>query len=581
MRIFAFGLSLGLLLSSCTDKKLVDFTTYYEKSEGIASAPYEIGMAYWKLLDKEFKQLKVLKYGKTDCGEPLHLAVWSYDKQFDPKRVLKNEKSIILINNAIHPGEPDGVDASMMLLRDILQSEELQKKYKDVVICVIPYYNIGGALNRNSTTRTNQNGPEAYGFRGNSRNFDLNRDFIKMDSKNMWAFTEIFHDWQPHIFLDNHVSNGADYQHVMTYLATQEDKLGGPLGDYMKRELNPFLEQDMKQKNFPLTPYVNVWGDTPDKAGINQFYDSPRYSSGYASLFHTIGYVAETHMLKPYKQRTEATYQLMASLLDHMSAHTSELVNLKNAQKNYYLDKESLALNWELNQDQADSITFLGYEASMKPSKIGDHDRLFYDRTQPFNKQIAYRNQFLPKDEIAIPYAYIIPQSEYRIIDRLKANGITMKAIEKDTMISVGQYHYEDFKTNKNPYEGHYLHSNTKVKSSVASIAFRKGDMMVSTKQPGKRFIVETLEPVAIDSYFNWNFFDIYLQQKEGFSPYVFEDKAFELLSKDTILKNEFEMLKANDSTFAKNGYTQLQWIHRHSNHYEKSHLRHPIFRVE
>ena len=71
------------------------------------------------------------------------------------------------------------------------------------------------ALNRNSTTRTNQNGPESYGFRGNARNYDLNRDFIKSDTKNAKTFAQIFHLVQPDVFIDNHVSNGADYQYIL------------------------------------------------------------------------------------------------------------------------------------------------------------------------------------------------------------------------------------------------------------------------------------------------------------------------------------------------------------------------------
>jgi hypothetical protein len=581
MKLFLPLFTLLFCLSACEIKTKDDYTTYYENHNKEASAPYAVGIAYWKALAADFEALKLLKYGETDAGLPLHLVVWSIDGKFEPKQIKKEKRPVFLVNNAIHPGEPDGVDASMILIRDILKSPEMQEAYKDIVICIIPYYNIGGALYRNSHTRTNQNGPEAYGFRGNGRNYDLNRDFIKMDSKNMWAFADVFHDWEPHIFLDNHVSNGADYQYVMTYLATQEDKLGQELGKYMRNKLNPALESSMKEKGFPMTPYVNVWGTSPDVSGIDQFFDSPRYGSGYAALFNTIAYVAETHMLKPYKQRTEATYALMESMLDQLAENADGIVAMKERQEQSFARATQLPLNWKHDKSYTDSIDFLGYEASYKKSAIGDHQRLFYDRAKPFKKSIAFRNSYEPIDKIEVPLAYIIPQSQHHIIDRFKANKIEMDVLEKDSAFEVTVYHYADFKTGTNPYEGHYLHSNTNVTSSTETIQFRKGDYVVSTIQKGARYIVQALEPTAVDSYFNWNLFDAYLQQKEHFSPYVFEDKASEILTENPELNRNFAAEKNSDSTLANNWYAQLDWIHKHSEHYEKTHLRHPIFRVE
>lgn len=120
---------------------------------------------------------------------------------------VRINKRIILINNGIHPGEPDGIDASMLLARDIVTNKV--KLPDNVVLAFIPVYNIGGCLNRSAFYRVDQNGPEEFGFRGNSQNLDLNRDFIKSDSKEARSFAEIFHLTDPDIFLDNHVSNGS------------------------------------------------------------------------------------------------------------------------------------------------------------------------------------------------------------------------------------------------------------------------------------------------------------------------------------------------------------------------------------
>jgi hypothetical protein len=137
-----------------------------------------------------------------------------------------------------------------------------------------------------------------------------------------------------------------------------------------------------------------------------------------------------------------------------------------------------------------------------------------------------------------------------------------------------------DFKTAKIAYEGHYPHTATKVSMTTTKVAFTKGDYVFSTRQKGVKFLLETLEPEAIDSYFNWNFFDTILQQKEGYSDYVFEDLAAEYLRKDATLRELLEQKKKEDPLFEKNSGAQLDWIYKNSVHYEKAHLQYPVYRI-
>lgn len=262
----------------------------------------------------------------TDSGEPLHIVTYNANRTFESEFNDGEKQNIILINNGIHPGESDGIDASMMLLRDF--AENRIKAPENTIVAVIPVYNIGGALNRNSTTRTNQNGPKEYGFRGNARNYDLNRDFIKSDTKNAKAFAKIYHTLQPDVFIDNHVSNGADYQYTLTHLFTQHNKLGGSLGNYLHNSFMPNLEDQLEKKNWPITPYVNVFNQVPE-TGFSQFMDHPRYSTGYTTLFNSLGMMVETHMLKPYKQRVEGTYEFMRTVIDMLEEDGETIKKIK------------------------------------------------------------------------------------------------------------------------------------------------------------------------------------------------------------------------------------------------------------
>lgn len=115
--------------------------TPFELSGKIETTTYTAAITYYENLAKTYPEAKLLSYGNTDFGKPLHVLVLSRDRVFDPSEIRKHDKRILLINNGIHPGEPEGVDASMMLARDLLKAGKLPK---DVVICIIPLYNIDG-----------------------------------------------------------------------------------------------------------------------------------------------------------------------------------------------------------------------------------------------------------------------------------------------------------------------------------------------------------------------------------------------------------------------------------------------------
>ena len=566
---------------SCNDStnNKVDFTTTFEKSAGTKTPEYKDVISYYEQLAEAYSQISLFSFGQTDAGKPLHLVVYNKEGIYNVEEITNSKKNKILINNGIHPGESDGIDASMMLLRDIVQNDSLKKKYKNCLIAVIPVYNVGGSLNRNSHTRANQNGPKEYGFRGNARNFDLNRDFIKQDTKNATTFAEIFHTVNPDVFIDNHVSNGADYQYAITHLFTQHNKLGGNLGSFLENEMRPQLENSLQKKNIIITPYVNVWGNTPE-TGFSQFFDSPRYSTGYTTLFHTLGLMIETHMLKPYKTRVKQTYEFMFSAFDVTEKNSNKIKELRSKALGEILSKKTYPITYKIDSINPTTLNFKGYEASYIDSKVTSGKRLFYDVNQPFEKETKYYNNFLVDQEVTIPKAYILPQGWHKVIDRLEANKIEFTHLKKDTIITLEVSHINDYKTRNAPYEGHYLHYNTTTKKSTKTIQFRKGDVYIPTNQNGVRYLLETLEAEATDSFFNWNFFDTVLQKKEGYSAYVFEDIAETILAKNPKIKAAFEEKLIKDKVFANNPRMQLDFVYKNSPHYETAHLMLPVFKI-
>lgn len=568
-----------LCIVSCETRKereIKEFQTIFEQSEGMETATYIQTIDFYIQLAKEFPQINIQTIGNTDSGNPLHIVTYNAEAEFNFQKIGKS-KSIILINNGIHPGESDGIDATMLLYRDLAMNR--RESPKNTVLVTIPIYNIGGALSRNSTSRVNQNGPRSYGFRGNARNYDLNRDFIKVDTKNALSFSQIFHLVKPDIFVDNHVSNGADYQYTLTHLFTQHNKLGGELGRYLHEEMMPTLERSLEHAGWDITPYVNVFNAAPEN-GFSQFMDSPRYATGYTSLWNTLGLMVETHMLKPYQKRVEGTYALLTKLIDLSERDYKKIKDLREHAFESYLEQPNYPVQWTLDTTQRTTLAFKGYAVDTLTSTITGFPRLKYDRNRPFVKDVAYQDQYLPAKEVEIPKAYIIKRGWDRILELFKANQISYEVLKEDTSLTVEAYTIASFDTYKEVYEGHFPHFNTQVLPILKKVRFSPGDILVPTNQKGLRYLLETLEPEATDSFFNWNFFDVILQRKEGFSPYVFEDLALEILKDDADMEEAFLAKKEKDSLFAKDWYAQLDWIYQRSTYHEPQYRQYPVYRV-
>ena len=557
---------------------LISFSAHAQQEPFLNNETYTFDQTVetYKDLAQAFPEnSKYLEFGQSDFGKPIPLFLMSASGELDTSSIQR--KNVVLINNAIHPGEPCGVDACVFLAKQWLEKNQIPK---NVIIAIIPLYNVGGAHNRGCCSRANQNGPAEYGFRGNAKNLDLNRDFIKADSRNTHSFYEIFKWLNPAVFVDTHTSNGADYQHTMTLITSQLDKMNPVLAHYTKNNLNPYLFKKMEKDNYPMVPYVHTLKKTPDD-GIFDYLETPRYSTGYTNLFNCVSYVSEAHMLKSYQDRVMSTYKFIVHLTQFLSKNEEEIFQIRKEANLYLSQQTELALNWELDTTRFDTIPFKGYTATYKTSEVTGNNRLFYDRNQPWEKHIRYYNRYKVTDKVDIPKYYIIPQAWRDIMHLIAAQPHTsIYKLKADVEMDIEGYYINDYKTRQTPYEGHYLHYQVDVEKVTKRVGYVKGDFIIPTQSLAKRFIVETLEPHAPDSYFAWNYFDAILQQKEWFSAYVFEDEAAEMLKSDATLNAALEAKKESDSTFAKSDFAQLYYLYKKSDHYERSANFYPVTRL-
>jgi hypothetical protein len=583
------------------------YVTPYEQSPqpGAHTATYEQCINFYQALAAAFPTvLQLAQVGLSDAGHPLYVGAVMNSPQVSLADLLSGlhntpdrTRPILFNNNGHHPGEPEGIDVCLAMIRDFCLSADKLASLGDAVFVFNSVYNVDGCINRNNTSRASQDGPDFFGRRCNSLNLDQNRDLIKCDSAPSRMMNRVITAIDPDVMVDTHCSNGADYSYTMTLIHTQTEKLGGDLGAFLKTEMLPHIYARMASRGWPACPFINHIGATPDD-GIEDFPDSPRFLSGYCALRHIIGLVPETHMLKPYKDRYESTRELMETVLAFTTAHGCKILQLRRQAKDLWrsrmLQRQEIPLTWEIDRTKPSSYEFRGYEAEYIPSVLGNYNRLKYNRSRPYCKSIPYFNTCKPAVSLRgdqVPVAYIIPRAySASIIERFTWNAVRMHQLKEKVVCSADNSKvfgcYRIVSVDTRPYyEGHPFHTRVTVSPQL----FEHGDavanigdwIVVLAEQSDPRYVVETLEPEAADSFFRWGFFNAHLEKKEDFSDYVFEDEAAVMLETEPGLKDKFEAWKAANPDKCNSQDDVLRFIFLNGRKYrEAEYMRYPVFKV-
>jgi hypothetical protein len=543
------------------------------------SASYEEAHAWYAHLSSIYPELQATVAGYSDAHLPLYEVVIARPAWQSPTSARAEGKTVLFILNAIHPGEPCGVDASMLLTRQLLLDRDWNALLDDLVVVILPYYNVDGGRERGPWFRANQIGPQEQGFRGNGRNLDLNRDFMKADSRNTRVFQQLFHKWDPDLFIDTHTTNGADYQHTLTLIPTMPDKLASPLAIFQQEVLLPYLYKGMAEHGWPMCPYVH--GDQPPEQGLYGFLDLPRYSTGYTALFHCLGFMTEAHMLKSFADRVMATKAFLEQTLLFLATHGRDVQVSRQAARAATRDVTNWPVLWERDTTRQLRFSFMGFEATTRPGAFTGTPHIWYDRTRPWTDEVSFFPHYRPIHTVEVPEAWIIPRAWPEVIERLLPHPVLSFRVPADTLLGVRATYILSDKAAARAYEGRFLRSDVQTIVRHDTLWLREGDLIVPARQDALPYLVHALEPTAPDSWYAWNFFDAILQQKEYFSTWLFEEEAARWMADRPELRRQWEEALREDPSLREHPRRQLDWVYRHSSWYEPTHRRYPVLGLD
>ena len=564
------------------NKKLSkDWLTHFEKSNQLESPDYENTLKYFQKFEDSTSFVKIKTIGVTPQGRELKVIIVSKDKAFTPEQAKKTGKAILLIQNGIHPGEAEGKDACMLLLREILITKEKEDFLNNTILLIIPVLNIDGHERISPFNRPNQNGPKKMGWRTNALNLNLNRDYLKADSHEIKSFLNLFNDWLPDFMIDNHTTNGADYQYHVTYgIETHQNIDRGLLGLIEKKYL-PHLLNRVENDGFIIGPYMEFKAGNIE-SGIIDLPAPPRLSHGYCAAQNRICLLVETHSLKPFANRVFSTKSMMEHSISFVNQNHKELIFLnKQADKEtikYYLStKKKFPLMLKGN-GKFDKFLFKGFEWYDEYSEItGSTVRKYTDN--PMEIVIPIFNKANSLKKIFVPVAYLIPPQFKNVIEVINAHYIEYNILKSNKKIKVEKYRFENVQFATRPYEGRQLPSFI-CSPFHDAVDVEAGTLIVYTNQRALRIIVNLLEPEASDSFVSWGFFNAFFERKEYAEAYVMEPYAKQMMKNDPQLRSEFYKKVSEDESFRNNFGKRLDFFYKQSPFYDKEENVYPILRL-
>jgi len=571
-----------LLISSLFSQQSDYWKTHFEKSNYLETPRYEETINYFRKFEKHSPYAKMFSIGKSAEGRNIYVLIISKDRAFTPELARKTNKPIVFIQNGIHAGEIDGKDASMILLREILITKEKSYYLENAILLVMPIFNVDGHERFSPYNRINQNGPKEMGWRTNAQNLNLNRDYMKADSPEMKAWLKFFNQWLPQIFIDCHTTNGADYQYEITYSCERYGNVHPELGEWIKNDFVPFIEDEVQKSGYLIAPYVWFRGDEI-KNGIVEGVTSPRLSTGYVAIQNRVALLVETHMLKDYKTRVFATLTMLDAVIRKANQTGKNLVELINQTDKKVIDeianrKKYLPVKFQMSNEFV-PFTFKGIKYEKLPSKISGKEKIVYTG-EKFEMEIPLYNKPVAVDSINAPEFYLIPRAYSNIVEILNLHGVKYEVLKSAQKYLVERYRFDENTVwQKRPYEGRIM-LTTKYETFVDTLIAEKGDYLIPVNQRAVKVIIHLLEPKSGDSFVSWGFFNSIFERKEYYEDYVMEKLAEEMYNSNENLRKEFEEKLKSDTTFANSPEQRLEFFYRRSPYFDKQWLVYPVSRV-
>lgn len=526
-------------------------------------------------------QVRCFEFGRTPEGRPMLALVASADGTLDAESTRRAGRPVALMQGGIHAGEIDGKDAGFLALRQMLEGTAAKGVLSNVTLLFVPVLNVDGHERFGRWNRPNQVGPEEMGWRATSQNLNMNRDYVKAEAPETQALLRLLNQWDPILYADLHVTDGAKFEHDVSY--TVMPTLAGrePLRQAAVAARDELMQRATAKGSLPVDFYPSFIRDDDPASGFAVGVNAKRFSTAYWASRNRIGILVETHSWKDYPTRVRITHQTILSLLE-MTARDGKkwLGAAQAADEQAAKIGGSTAVLTYTNTPHFRTLEFRGYEYSREPSAVSGALMTRYNDKRPQIWRIPLFDEVKPEITVTAPRGgYLVPAGyAHMVSEKLALHGIEFRTIDKATSAA----DIEVFRATKAAlapatFEGRSAFTLQGEWSSERR-DLPAGSLFVPIAQAKSELVMTLLEPRDPDSLASWGYFAAAFESKEYMEAYVAEAVAEEMLRKDPALRREFER-RLEDPEFARSPNARLEFFYRRHSSWDERFNLYPVFR--
>ena len=506
-------LPLGLKFVSASPQNLDELQTVAERSGYTETSKY---LDVLNFVDQCSAADHVSRYdfgksveGRAMVGMMIANPPFSLDKKAKNLGETSSEAAVdsrlrILLLGNIHSGECAGKEALLAMLRELAANPN-HPWLKDCVILIAPNYNVDANERIGLGQRPGQIGPEkGMGQRENAMQLDLNRDFVKLESPEAQSLIKLIDDFDPHMFIDCHTTNGSQHQYVLTYDIPHNPTAPQVIRDYLRYNMMPQVTRSLEAKGLLTFFYGNFSGDN---SRWTTYGHEPRYSTEYLGLRGRLGILSEAYSYATYEDRIKGTDAFVRACIEHIRTNADDVKQLL-----------------DLPNPQPNELVHLNSTLKALPKK---YQIKGYDGEEKKDYEVDFFGVYEPITSVTLPPAYVIPQELGFVAERLKMHGVQIEELRDGEQPKGKAYRISAIDRSPRTFQKHNM-IRLEVGAECEDVTLPKNGYVVSTRQPLGRLVSYMLEPETNEGLVTWNFLDPWLKVGDRYPIFRLETDTYE-----------------------------------------------------
>ena len=489
-----------------------------EKTDYRETSRYADVMAFLEAIDKASPDVHLTTFGVTNEKRALPLAVVGA-ADASPEAVRRTGKLRVYIQGNIHGGEVEGKESAQILLRELAEGRH-DDWLKTMVLLVAPIYNADGNERFALNNRGPQHGPlGGQGQRANAQDLDLNRDHIKLDSPEGRAVVKLMNDYDPHVSMDLHTTNGSRHAYFLTYAPPLNPATDESITRLLRLEWLPRVTATIRAKHgWDSYYYGNLPGTTRDAGSATErswrsFDHRPRFNNNYIGLRNRFAVLSEAYAYLSFRDRILATSRFVDENLNYVRDNASTIRRIVEQADGKNLVGSRQPLRAELER-APELVEILLGEVEPEKHPVDGHVMHLRKDVKIAEKRAEY-GTFKATETERVPAAYFVPPQLTAVVDRLRAHGVRSTAVKSATNVAIEEFRIDSSQTAR-PFQGH----NERTLTGAWVGAERQipaGTLQVEMAQPLARLAFYLLEPRSDDGLTTWNFLDDALRDAKAY----------------------------------------------------------------